>query len=230
MKNKLIVGIPAYKNEQQNSFGVGISYLNWVSRFGLPRLIMPHEEFVEDIDLLLIPGGLDLNPSSYGEIPSFKTSNQDVFKQFFFDKRLDNYIGQKPIFGICLGMQELAVKFGSKLTQHLHNHSYYSAPRTELVHKVTIFENGQRIKNPNDPSKFLSVETNSMHHQGVHFKNLSKDLEMIGGIKENDDYLVEVFKHKTLPIAAVQYHPEEIHDNFSISLIKDIVAKNFYYE
>jgi len=99
---KLRIGCPAYKTD--TSIGVGVTHLEFISQYGIPRIILPEEENV-DIDALYLPGGLDVNPSSYGEIPGFKTSNTDVFKQFFFDKRLLSYVDRRiPIFGICAGL------------------------------------------------------------------------------------------------------------------------------
>ena len=82
---KPVIGIPGYKVD--TNFGVGIANLEFVSTFGNPRIILPWEEDVP-IDVLYLTGGLDVNPTSYGEVPGFKTSNTDVFKQFFFEKRL----------------------------------------------------------------------------------------------------------------------------------------------
>src|SRR5688572_31496606 len=118
--SKPIVAIPGYKSES-GVFGGGSNYLEWVNQFGLPRIIFPYEEKVK-CDLLLLPGGPDLSPTSYGELPEFKTGEQCPFRQHFFDKRLDNYIGNTPIFGICLGAQMLNVKLGGKLTQNLLKH------------------------------------------------------------------------------------------------------------
>ena len=117
---KPIIGIPGYKSES-GVFGVGSNYLEWVNKVGNPRIILPWEEKVE-CDLLLLPGGPDLNPSSYGAIPEFKTTETCVFRQYFFDKRLDNYVDNTPIFGICLGAQQLNVKLGGTLTQDLPFH------------------------------------------------------------------------------------------------------------
>lgn len=205
---KKIIGIPGYLTE--TSFGVGKSYLQFAQTFGEPVIIMPHEEF-RKVDLLLLTGGLDVNPAVYGEVPSFYTSNSDVFKQFFFDKRLQTYIDNKvPIFGICLGFQQLNVKFGGTLEQNLLWHPQ-SPDRWEKGHKVK-FGGG--------PAK----EVNSHHHQGVLTTGVADCFDVLAVEDTNDDVkVVEAIKHKDLPIAGVQWHPEEWYDNFSIALLKSLM-------
>lgn len=232
---KPTIGIPGYASADGKSFGAGLNYLNFISHFGNPRIILPWEEKVE-LDLLLLPGGADLNPTSYGEVPEFSTGNQDVHKQFFFDNRLKNYVNDTPIFGICLGMQQIAAFFGSKLTQHLEYHDQ-STSRWSTAHKVEYTPEFTR-RNIVKGGKF---EVNSHHHQCVLKANLGKDLECTLQVLTEDSPLialknnftplekgsayamVEGLMHKTLPIFGVQYHPEELYDHYSISIMKHLL-------
>jgi len=217
---KKIIGIVGWKID--GGFGVTTPYLEWISQFGIPRIIMPMEDFIPEIDLLVLPGGLDINPTSFGEAPGFKTSNIDVFKQYFFDNKLPLYIEKGcPIFGICLGFQQLVAYFGGKLCQDLKNHNYYSSPRTELVHDCIFFdENSKPIENK-------KYKTNSLHHQGIYLSQLPKRLKPLLGVsckhEDKKDYVVEAMQHITLPIAGVQFHPEEINDAFTKALINNLL-------
>lgn len=198
--------IPGWKTGE-NSYGCGTNHLTFISKFGHPRILMPWEDLVQG-DLLYLPGGLDINPSSYNTIPSFHTSNQDVFKQYFFDNNLKSYIDAgMPIFGICLGFQELNVFFGGSIIQHLPYHPQ-SKDRWEEGHEVNIVGTDKKFK------------VNSHHHQGVKARNLSKELD---ALCIADDGIIEAFKHKTLPIAGIQWHSEEWYDKFSTDLIKSIM-------
>lgn len=205
MNKKLLIGIPGWKLD--GGFGVSIAYLQWIEQFGQPRIILPWEGFIPEIDLLILPGGLDIRPDTFGEYPGFATSNTDVFKQHFFDNRLQTYIesGVK-IVGICLGMQQLVAYFGGTLCQDLPDHPYYSSPRTELCHEAIMFENGKAIANKSGHP--LKIRINSLHHQGAYENKLPADLKMILGIKTGNTYLVEALKHKDLPILGFQYHPK----------------------
>ena len=218
MEKKLVIGIPGYKQQSSDGFGVGNEYLEYASTYGDVRIIMPHEVVAEDIDVLLLVGGMDLNPTSYGDVPSFSTSNQDVFKQFFYDKRLSNYIGKVPIIGICLGMQQLAAYFGSKLTQNLVYHAQSTANWAKGHKAFTM---------PFDGTKPKEIEINSHHHQGILKENLHDSLQaiLVGGNEEygilpNREHLyhykqiIEGFKHTSLPIYGFQFHPERGYAEF----------------
>jgi putative glutamine amidotransferase len=205
---KKTILIPGYKSADGTSYGVGNNYLEFVSEFGNPRIMMPYEEYVEG-DMLFLPGGLDIAPRCYGEVPRFKTTNQDVFKQHFFDNNLKNYVGKIPIFGVCLGFQALNVFFGGTLRQNLKFHKQ-SSDRWEDAHEVHTKD-----------GKFT---VNSHHHQAVMKDTLAADLEMIAHCKDKSEGLiVEAFKHRTLPIAGVQWHPEEFYDKFSAELMLELI-------
>ena len=190
-----------------------------ISRFGKPYIIFPGEELA-DIDLLVLPGGLDVAPQSFRAVPTFKTGNQDVFKQFFYDKRLSLYIDAGiPVFGICLGFQMLAVYFGSTMEQHLWRHPQ-SPGRSMAGHTVEpLPEAACYVTQP--------FEVNSHHHQGVFLQGLSTELEPLVLAKADPDsglMLVEAFRHRSKPIMAVQWHPEEWFDAFSCMMINDLLS------
>jgi putative glutamine amidotransferase len=172
-----------------------------------------------NIDLLVLPGGLDVAPQSFGAVPSFKTGNQDIFKQFFYEKRLSLYIDAGiPIFGICLGFQMLAVYFGSALEQHLWRHPQ-SPERSAAGHTVEPFPEAARYASQ-------PFEVNSHHHQGVFLHGLSTELEPLATAisrPDSDIMLVEAFRHRTKPIMAVQWHPEEWLDEFSCGMLNDLL-------
>jgi len=219
MKQKLI-GIPASRIGE-TGFGATINYLEFISKFGVPRIIMPWEEYVE-VDLLLLPGGMDTNPTNYGEIPSFNAGHIDVFKEFFFKERLKNYIGKTAIFGICLGMQQLGIHFGSKLTQHSLFHAE-SPDRWQAGHEVRVSESPE--------TKF---KINSHHHQYIGNKDLSKELKPLFEADNEDhakkmsksQFIIEGFQHKELPIVGLQWHPEEFYDEYSIAIIRNLLSWN----
>ncbi len=213
-----IIGIPGYRSEDGSVFGAGSNYLELISRFGKPYIIFPDEELVA-VDLLVLPGGLDLAPQSFGAQPTFKTGNQDVFKQFFYEKRLSSYIDAGvPVFGICMGFQMLAVYFGSMMEQHLWKHPQ-SPGRSLAGHTVEPLPSAARYA-------MKPFEVNSHHHQGVLLAGLSPQLEPMALAKldpYSDKVLVEAFCHKTKPIMAVQWHPEEWFDAFTLGMINDLL-------
>ena len=228
--SKKIIGIPGYKSE--SSFGCGVAHLEFISEFGNPRILMPHEENV-DIDCLYLPGGLDLNPASYGKVPRYKTSNQDVFKQFFYDNRLDSYIERKiPIFAVCLGAQMIAAKFNMEIIQNLKWHPQ-SKDRWTSGHHINM-KRGLLPRYTEKTAPKDRMEVNSHHHQAVICElgdnNLpidTKETEVLAWYNDEDMNqplcVVEAFRHRKLPIVGIQWHPEEFYDELSIKLFTDLL-------
>jgi carbamoyl-phosphate synthase small subunit len=96
-------------------------------------------------------------------------------------------IGQKPIFGICLGHQVLGFAFGGSTFKLKFGHRGANQPVKDLRSgKVAI--------------------TAQNHGFAVDPESLPKDVE-ITHVNLNDG-TVEGMRHKELPIFSVQYHPE----------------------
>lgn len=208
------------------SFGVTKTYLNWISSFGEPVIIVPENKYQPNLDLLVLSGGLDINPSSYGDFPGFSTSSIDVFKQHVYDNCLPNYLENNiPVFGICLGLQQLAVKFDSKLEQDLIFHKQ-SPARWQKAHDVIVTKDAANLA----LGKYMSkLEVNSHHHQGVVLNKLGEDLIPLA-LATNEETLnpktdiVESFIHKNRPVAGCQWHPEEWYDTLSTRLVNILLG------
>lgn len=95
------------------------------------------------------------------------------------------YIGKKPITGICLGHQLLALSLGGKTAKLKFGHRGFNHPVKDLE------------KN--------KVYITSQNH-GYFVKELPKDVKATH-ISMNDG-TVEGMRHNTLPIYSVQFHPE----------------------
>lgn len=198
-----------------NSFGSTISYLYYLSQFGEVRILTPKKTIDQDLDLVILPGGKDMPPDHYGEIPGYYNSDADQFKETFYKWNLPQYIDAGiPIFGICLGFQQLCVYFGAKLEQDISwtgHETSKSDERGESVNKITF--KPEYIKLELEIYKKLNkkeLKVCSLHHQGVIDNDeFPESLSIIGFAKEtkSNTNIVEFIKHKKLPIAGCQNHP-----------------------
>lgn len=207
------IGIVGW-NTGENSFGVTKAYLNWLSNFGDVEILTPKRGIVKDLDLLILPGGADIAPQSHNSVPGYYTSNTDVMKQFFFDNNLTQYIAAGiPIFGICLGFQQLCSLFGGKLIQH-YPYEYSSKSRSELVDTLTF--NPESTVNEFFDDQVIqkkAYKVNSIHHQGCH--QLPESVEVMARSQDGNIEMVRFAQN----IFGVQYHPEEIFDEVTTNII-----------
>lgn len=218
MSSKKKIGIVGW-NTGDNSFGITKPYAEFFGHFGQLIILGPDPEPV-DLDLLVLPGGKDISSFLYGRRPSFYNSDADVMKEYFMNITLPKYIRKgTPIFGICLGMQQINVHFGGKMLQNIA-HEYSTESRGEKVHDL-YFHTEDFAKYNGTGKKAYKV--NSLHHQAVDPRYIPECLEIVATDGDDKNPIVEIIRHRELPIVGVQYHPEEIVDSVSISLITQLL-------
>ena len=101
---------------------------------------------------------------------------------------LQGVLGKVPIFGICLGHQLLGRAIGAE------------------TFKLKFGHRGE-----NQPVKNLDTGRVEITSQNHGFAVEQKSLEAKGGVVTHlnlNDNTVEGFRHRTLPVFSVQYHPE----------------------
>lgn len=204
------------------------AYSNFIAHFGKIVPISAYDDHVHNIDLLIIPGGADVDPSRYGKRPIWQSGNPNIQLEDWDKYMLRQYINAGiPIFGICRGFQTLNVHFGGTLTQDIGQD--YSETRDKLVDILTPinnnFENLFKYFN-NDTAKAFKLKVNSLHHQGI----TTNDILGVGikPVYTNSVFNnVEAFYVENKPIVAVQWHPEEIYDDFSLNVIKHLLDGKF---
>lgn len=94
-----------------------------------------------------------------------------------------------PILGVCRGMQMLAAYFGGRL-RRVERHA-------GVRHSVRL-ENGAA-------GRSRSARVNSYHNFGIMARDCPSTLEPFA---HAEDGSVEAFRHATLPIVGVMWHPE----------------------
>jgi carbamoyl-phosphate synthase small subunit len=100
---------------------------------------------------------------------------------------LRGLVGRKPLFGICLGHQLLAIACGARTYKLPYGHRGGNQPVMQLREGTVIV-------------------TAHNHGYAVDARSLPDELEAT--MTNLNDGTNEGFRHRTLPIEAVQFHPE----------------------
>lgn len=173
---------------------------------GLPLLVTDAgqtaaAQLARQMDGLFITGGMDVSPCCYASECSRLCGSTDPKRDNLEITLIRAFIEQKkPILGICRGFQMLNVFFGGTLYQDIKDETGFEHPY-DSVHTVTA-EHGSLF----EQLFGKSFTVNSLHHQAV--KTLGRDLIPLA--YADNAPLVEAYCHKTLPIIAVQWHPERM--------------------
>ena len=190
------------------------AYATAVQRAGGIALILPPdsradaaEDLLERVDALLLAGGADLDPATYGADAHPETKNtraeRDAFEVAIARMALERGM---PVLGICRGMHLLNVALGGTLVQHLpdvighddHRHT----PGAFGDHEV-------RLEAGSLAARAIGTErtpVKSHHHQGL--DRLGEGVVATGW--SEPDQVVEAIELEGRPYAlGVLWHPEE---------------------
>jgi putative glutamine amidotransferase len=195
-----------------------------VQRAGGLALILPPDDIVAEspdelldmLDALILAGGSDIDPATYGAQPHPETRGtrpeRDRFEIGLGTRALDR---DMPVLGVCRGMEMLNVIQGGTLVQHvpgleLHRHT----PGVFTDHRVKLAPDSLAARLVGDDH----TEVKSAHHQGV--DELGEGVIASGWA---DDGLVEAIELRDKSFAAgVLWHPEEDERSRVIgSLVKE---------
>jgi putative glutamine amidotransferase len=192
------------------------SYVDAVQRAGAVAVMLPPDpalvedpgQLLELIDGLMLAGGADIDPASYGESPHAETTDtvpeRDVFEIALARRAIEQ---DMPVLGICRGMQLINVAFGGTLLQHLperfghHEHRRVAGSFDGADHDVELRDGTLAMRVVGEARH----ATKSHHHQGI--DRLGEGL-VISGVSALDG-LPEAIEHPGASfVLGVQWHPE----------------------
>ncbi|EHV5551700.1 aminodeoxychorismate/anthranilate synthase component II [Vibrio vulnificus] len=127
---------------------------------------------------------------------------------------IEHFAGKLPILGVCLGHQAIAQVFGAKVVR-----------ARQVMHGKTspITHNGRSVFNGlNNP-----LTVTRYHSLVVENGSLPDCFELTAWTTYPDGRMDEImgYQHKTLPIDAVQFHPESIKTEQGHQLLANFLAR-----
>lgn len=159
------------------------------------------------IDMLLLAGGEDVEPSRYNETNRGNRCKVNARRDAWEFALLDEVIRRRlPILGVCRGCQLLNVRFGGTLWQDLPS-EFPGAGRHRIPDEHMI-----DISKGSCLSRLVGAaacSVNSRHHQAV--KKLATGFKVVA---RSRDGVIEAIEGVDYPAVGVQFHPEGLFADF----------------
>lgn len=233
MKNKPIIGVTPWYNYDNEMAYIKKGYFEGLLEAGGRPVLLPiitdHKSITEYVDMcdgILISGGPDVDALVYGEENLLCNGEISPYRDVMEIAIIREVISKnKPVFGICRGIQIMNVAMGGTLYQDVHaqikdgmviKHSQ-QAPRWYPTHEVILEKNSKVWK------AFGSdvVKVNSFHHQAV--KDVAKGFEVTARAKDGVIEAIEYIRHKFA--VGIQWHQELMweKEHLYLGLFRDFI-------
>jgi putative glutamine amidotransferase len=178
-------------------------------------------DYARELDGLVLMGGSDVSPSSYGEKPLKPEWAGDKIRDDYEIALLRAFVGAgKPVLGVCRGAQVINVAQGGTLYQDIAsqfpgalNHRNWDIYDRNSHATAIVPGSGLAALYPG----VSLTKTNSVHHQAA--KELGRDL-VVEAWSEPDRVAEALRWTGPSYVFAVQWHPE-FHDRQDASFIDD---------
>ncbi|WP_234125017.1 gamma-glutamyl-gamma-aminobutyrate hydrolase family protein [Clostridium hydrogenum] len=198
---------PGYERAYVNN-----DYIQSVEKAGGTPVMLPvisdYEKVknqIEAVDSIIISGGFDVNPLIYDDEPSqkqgFLCPERDEYDLMVIKAAMEL---NKPILGICRGIQILNAALGGTLYQDLSQiegcyikHVQESRPEV-AGHSVEIVKGTKLYDILGE-----KIITNSFHHQAI--KDLAPGFKVAARSK---DGVIEAIEKEEGFVIGIQWHPE----------------------
>ena len=116
--------------------------------------------------------------------------------------------GKFPILGVCLGHQAIGVAFGGKI---IRAPKLFHGKTSEIYHdNKSVF---RKLPDPFTATRYHSLI--------VERKSLPRELHITA---ETNDGIIMGFRHKSLSVEGVQFHPESVLTQSGMQLLQNFLS------
>ena len=191
---------------------------------GLPNVTdaVDPRDYVDRIDVLLLSGGEDVQPTHYREKPTVGNLEfREARDQFELPLIRAFLEASRPVYAICRGLQALNVALGGTLYQDLSqfpNAEQHTREGHEYIrtHAVRIIPDS-RLAQVCGSDELL---VNTSHHQMI--KDVAPGLRAVAW-STPDGIIEAVESSDDKPVLAVQWHPEMMNDESADRFFRAVV-------
>ena len=212
--NRPLIGLIPLVDDERESYWMLPGYMQGIIEAGGTPIMLPltDNEYIihqlaEKCDGILFTGGHDVSPSLYGEnkLPECGacSKERDKMEAMLLERAIEL---DKPVLGICRGIQLINAVLGGTLYQDLPTQMesdlehHQNPPYDKPIHNVSIIADTPLYELLQ--KDILAV--NSYHHQAV--KKLSDQLLPMA--KADDGLIEAVYMPSKRFVWGIQWHPE----------------------
>jgi putative glutamine amidotransferase len=197
------------------------SMAHWVMSTGALAVMIPSppgatqrgdvtlDHFAHWLDGLVLHGGADVSPLSYGEKPLQEAWAGDKIRdEYEIDLVAAFERHGRPVLGVCRGLQLLNVAYGGTLYQDIAT----QVPRALLHRDAGVYDLNFHLVEIQQGSRLSAlypgasrVRVNSIHHQAI--KQLGRD-SVVEAVSDSDGIIEAIRMRGECYVTAFQWHPE----------------------
>ncbi len=226
----LFIGITSDEDSTTSHLKSAVSLSSMVKKAkGVPLLLSSYisklhlENLVSQLSGLIVAGGaFDIPPFYYGEKKKYRIDPPQKQRTDFELHLISEAIAQdKPLLGICGGMQAINVAMGGNLYQDIRaeipcaGEHEQKNERSKPGHYINVLK-GTRLSTI---VKSKKIGVNSTHHQAV--KELGKNLSISAFAEDGVVEAIESEKYRFL--LGVQWHPEVLKSQTSLKIFRAFI-------
>lgn len=227
---KILISSQPYSDGKRNYVQINRNYAEAVKMAGAVPFIAPYtdidavSELVAMADAIILTGGHDVNPLVYGEELQKGIQGISNERDAFDLKLIEETIkANKPMLGICRGMQLINAYLGGTLYQDIYKANVAKLEHVSFdtlsvgAHHITIKE--QSFLHRATGLKKMLVNTE--HHQAV--KDIAEGFKVTA---KSSDGIIEAMEDTHRKIYLVQFHPEAMavnNNGEAINIFKEFI-------
>lgn len=205
------------ENLPQEQHRLNDTYMKAIARAGGIPVVLPVyddlslvKDAVDRLDGVLLSGGGDLDPTLYSRRPNAHLGSVSP-RRDAAELAIAQYVireTDKPLLGICRGVQVMNVAMGGSLYIDLPDegklaHSLTMYPRYQVTHDIDVAENTHLARAMGAGAN----RVNSFHHEAV--KELAEGF-VASAVSVPDDVIEAIELPGERFVVGVQWHPEEL--------------------